>query len=93
MPDKESRAANSLPFLHAMGDVIMAWMNLWRATTASIKLAGKVKKKDVAFYNGEIKTARFFIQTELSITMGELAAVEEMSSAAIDMEEGEFGGL
>jgi alkylation response protein AidB-like acyl-CoA dehydrogenase len=85
--------ANSLPFLHAMGDVIMAWMNLWRATTAATKLAGKVKKKDMAFYNGEIKTARFFIQTELSIAMGKLAAIEAFCSAAIDMEEGEFGGV
>ncbi len=85
--------AHSLPFLTAMGDVIMAWMNLWRATTASQKLAGKCKKKDISFYNGEIKTARFFIQTELSVTMGKLASIEGACDAAIDMEDAEYAGL
>ncbi len=85
--------AHSWPFLTAMGDVIVGWMNLWRATTASIKLNGKCKKKDEAFYNGEIKTARFFIQTELSVTMGKLAAIEEGSDAAIAMEDSEYGGI
>ena len=85
--------ANSLPFLHCMGDVIMAWMNLWRATIASMKLAGKVKKKDLAFYNGQIKTARFYIETELSVTMGRLVGIESLCSAAVDMEDAEYGGL
>ena len=85
--------AHSLPFLYAMGDVILAWMHLWRATTASVKLTGKCKNKDITFYNGEIKTARFFIQTELPVTMGKMAAIEEGCSAAIDMEDAEYGGL
>jgi alkylation response protein AidB-like acyl-CoA dehydrogenase len=85
--------AHSLPFLHCMGDVIMAWMNLSRATIASVKLAGKIKKKDVAFYRGQIKTARFYIDTELALTMGKLSGIETLCSAAIDMEDAEYGGL
>ncbi|MBU1195818.1 MAG: acyl-CoA dehydrogenase [Proteobacteria bacterium] len=85
--------AHSLPFLTAMGDVIMAWMNLWRATTASKKLADKCKAKDATFYNGEIKTARFFIQTELCVTMGKLASIEGACDAAIEMEDAEYGSL
>ncbi|HCY85059.1 MAG TPA: acyl-CoA dehydrogenase [Desulfobacteraceae bacterium] len=84
--------AHSLPFLYAMGDVIMAWMLLWRAATASQKLAGKVKKKDLAFYEGEVKTAEFFICTEIPVTMGKLAAIEDGCSAAIDIADAGFGG-
>ena len=84
--------SHSLPFLYAMGDVIMAWMLLWRAATASEKLAGKVKKKDRAFYEGEIRTAEFFIRTELIVTMGKLAAIEGGCSAAIDIGDEGFGG-
>ena len=54
--------AHSLPFLHATGDVIMAWMLLWRAVTASEQLKREAKKRDVAFYRGQISTADFFIQ-------------------------------
>ncbi len=84
--------AHSLPYLHALGDVIMGWMLLWRAVTASEKLTGKVKKKDQTFYQGEITTAEFFIRTELVVTMGKLASIEEGCSAAIDIENAGFGG-
>ncbi len=85
--------AHSLPLLHVMGDVIMGWMLLWRAVVASEKLNGKCKKKDLAFYNGEIKTAEFFIRTELIVTMGKMEAIEEGCSAAIDIENDGFGSL
>ncbi len=85
--------AHSLPFLHAMGDTIVAWMLLWRSVTATEKLAGKCKKKDEVFYNGEIKTAQFFIQTEVPVTVGKLAGIIAGSTAAIDIDEAGFGGL
>jgi hypothetical protein len=85
--------AHSLPYLHVVGDVIMAWMLLWRAVVASEKLTQKCKKKDIAFYNGQIKTAEFFIRTELIMTMGKIAAIEEGCSAAIDIDDDGFGGL
>lgn len=85
--------AHSLPFLHAMGDTIVAWMLLWRAVTASEKLTGKVKGKDQAFYDGQIKTAQFFIQTEVPVTMGKVASIIACSTAAIDIDDAGFGGL
>ncbi len=91
--DIKGAFAHSLPFLHSMGDTIVAWMLLWRATTATEKLAGKCKKKDIAFYNGEIKTAEFFIQTEVPVTMGKIASIIAGSNAAIDIEDSGFGGL
>jgi hypothetical protein len=85
--------AHALPFLYAMGDTIMAWMLLWRAVVASEKLAGKPKKKDVAFYEGQIKTADFFIRTELPVTSGRIDAIQGGCAAAIEISDEGFGGL
>jgi hypothetical protein len=85
--------AHALPFLYAMGDTIMAWMLLWRAAVASEKLAGKPKRKDVAFYEGQIKTAEFFIKTELPLTAGRMEAISGGCAAAIEIDDEGFGGL
>ena len=85
--------AHSLPFLEAMGDVIMAWMLVWRAITASRKLEKGAKKKDVSFYNGQIKTMVFFMDTMMPETRGKMMAIEKMSPAAIDIDDAGFGGI
>jgi hypothetical protein len=84
--------AHSLPFLYAMSDTVMAWMLLWRATTAVSKIE-KASKKDNAFYEGQLKTADFFINSILPETMGKMNAIETATSAAIDMPDDGFGGL
>ena len=85
--------AHSLPFLHVIGDTIMAWMLLWRALTAATQLSGKSSKKDLAFYDGQIKTAEFFICTELAATMGKMNAIADSCAAAIQISDEGFGGL
>ncbi len=84
--------AHSLPFLHVAGDTITAWMLLWRAATAKPKLA-TAGKKDIAFYQGQIKTAEFFINTELPVTLGKMNAIEMGSPAAVEIADEAFGGL
>lgn len=42
------------PFLEITGDLINAWMLLWRAVIAEKKI-DSAKKKDADFYNGQIK--------------------------------------
>jgi hypothetical protein len=91
-PDFKVAFAHSLPFLHALGDVIMGWMLLWRAATAAPKLEG-AKGRDLPFYNGQIKTAQFFIETVLPVTRGKMKSVQAASPAALEMEEESFGGL
>ena len=86
--------AHSLPFLEAMGDVIMAWMLVWRASVASQKLDNaKTKKSDIAYYNGQIKTAEFFISTVLPGTMGRMSAIANTCPAAIEIDDEGFGGI
>lgn len=85
--------AHSLPLLDVVGDTIMTWMLLWRAVTATKKLALKPKKKDVTFYNGQITTARFFIETIVPTSMGKMMGIKGMSTAAMDMENDAYGSL
>lgn len=84
--------AHSLPFLYVMGDTIMGWMLLWRALEADPKISG-AKKKDKAFYRGQVQTAEFFMETVLPMTMGKMDAIMGSCSAAVEMEEASFGGL
>ncbi len=83
--------AHSLPYLDCMGDCVMAWMLLWRAIVADRQLKDNPKKKDTIFYNGQIKTAEFFIRTVVPTSMGRMEGIWDQSSAAIEMEDEAFG--
>lgn len=89
-PQMKVAFAHSVPFLDVMGDVILGWMHLWRASVATSKLE-KAKKKDRAFYEGQVKTARYFIQTVLPVTMGKMDVIAEGDPTAVDMAEEAFG--
>jgi alkylation response protein AidB-like acyl-CoA dehydrogenase len=91
-PNFKVAFAHSLPFLHAMGDVIMSWMLLWRAETAAPKIKGATAR-DLPFYRGQITTAQFFIETLLPVTRGKMESIQDASPAALEMEEESFGGL
>jgi len=103
--------AFAYPFLEASGDVIMAWMLLWRAVIAAPKLEKLVgstgleeginylerrakieKDRNAAFYEGQIKSAEFFINVMLPVTFGKMKAILESSSAAVEIPEVSFGG-
>ncbi|MBU1340128.1 MAG: acyl-CoA dehydrogenase [Proteobacteria bacterium] len=84
--------ANAHPFLDVTGDVIMAWMLLWRAVVAVQKIEDKPKKKDLEFYDGQLKSARFFINTVLPVTKGKMDAILFSDTAVVDISEAAFGG-
>ncbi len=85
--------AHSLPFLHAMGDTIMAWMLLWRAVVAEEKLSNNPNKKDKVFYSGQIKTAEFFIRTQIPASLGTMESIMDNCDAAIEIEDDAFGNF
>ncbi len=70
------------PLMEAAGDVVMAWMLLWRAGIAD----GKWEGRESAFYKGKIKTAQFFIRTQLPVTLGKLTAITPDNNPAAEME-------
>ncbi|MCP4746276.1 MAG: acyl-CoA dehydrogenase [Desulfobacteraceae bacterium] len=82
----------AVPFMEASGDVVMAWMLLWRAAIARQKLEGKAKKKDQKFYEGQIKSAEYFIQSIIPVTMGKMDAIMISSPSIVQIEEDSFGG-
>ncbi len=84
--------ANATPFLDVTGDVIMAWMLLWRAVVANEKLEQKPKKKDIDFYDGMLKSAQFFINTVLPVSKGKMDAVLLNDTAILEISEAAFGG-
>ncbi|MBS3809910.1 MAG: acyl-CoA dehydrogenase [Desulfobacterales bacterium] len=83
--------AYSYPFMDVCGDVVMAWMLVWRASIAEEALT-KAKKKDVAFYEGQIKSAQFFCNTVLPTTLGKINAILAMDGAAVEIDEASFIG-
>lgn len=79
------------PFMDVCGDVVMAWMLVWRASIAE-KALEKAKKKDVPFYEGQIKSAQFFCNTVLPVTMGKIQAILATDGAAVEIDEASFNG-
>ncbi len=82
--------AHAHPFMEVCGDVAMAWQLLWRASVAARKLE-KAKKKDVAFYEGQLKSAEYFINAVLPITLGKMNAILNNNGAAVEISEDAFG--
>ncbi len=104
-PQVMTAFAHAHPFLEVAGDVVMAWMLLWRASVAAPlleKLAGSFdsearrnaaeKNKNAAFYEGQIRSAEFFIQSVLPVTYGKMKAIMNSCDAAVEIPEVSFGG-
>jgi len=84
--------AHAYPFMEVSGDVVMSWLLLWRATIAAEKLENGAKKKDAAFYEGQLKSAEFFVHCVLPVTLGKMDAILATNSAVVDIAEDSFGG-
>jgi alkylation response protein AidB-like acyl-CoA dehydrogenase len=104
-PQVMSAFAFAQPFLDVVGDVIMAWMHLWRTVAAAPrleKLAGSLTpdarksaaqtNRQAAYYEGVLKTAEFYIRAVFPIAMGKMNAITDFSTAAVDMPDMALGG-
>lgn len=78
------------PFMEVCGDVTMAWQLLWRATVAARKMP-QAKKKDLAFYEGQLRSAEYFTNSILPITIGKMKAILNNNSAVVDITDEAFG--
>ncbi|MGD8703593.1 MAG: acyl-CoA dehydrogenase [Desulfosarcina sp.] len=91
-PKVMSAFAFAHPFMEAAGDVVLAWMLLWRGVVAAAKLEKGAKRKDKPFYEGQIKSLQYFVQAVLPITMGKMDAIMATCDAAVEISEDGFGG-
>ncbi|MBU1172066.1 MAG: acyl-CoA dehydrogenase [Proteobacteria bacterium] len=77
------------PLMEVTGDLVMAWMLLWRATVAITRTADK---KQASFYQGQIKSAEYFIHAMIPITLGKMESIKNCNDAAISIREDAFAG-
>ena len=84
--------AHAYSFMEVCGDVIMGWLLLWRASIAAQNLEKGTGKKDVAFYEGQIKSVEFFVNSILPVTRGKMNVILTTNPAAIEISEDAFGG-
>ncbi|MBU1172796.1 MAG: acyl-CoA dehydrogenase [Proteobacteria bacterium] len=71
-------------FQECCGDVVMAWMHLWRAAVAKGKIEG-AKKKDKAFYEAQVIGAEFFISHMLPVSLGKMDSVKALTNSIMAM--------
>lgn len=105
MSPKLSEAfAYAKPFLDVVGDVILAWMHVWRATIATTqleKIVGSLDPveriqqaavdKEVAFYEGVLQTAKFYINVVVPVTVGMMTAIQSGDTAILEISEASLG--
>jgi hypothetical protein len=77
-PDMLKAYAHANTFMEVAGDIVMAWMLLWRAMEAA-----KAPKKDIAYYTGQIYSAEHFIHTVIPVTIGKAVVIIDASDAAV----------
>lgn len=85
--------SHAYSFLEVTGDIVMAWMLLWRATIAAKKLENGATNKDTDFYKGQISSARFFISSILPVTRGKMEVILSSDDAVVQISENSFGGI
>jgi hypothetical protein len=88
------------PFLEIMGDVVLSWMLLWRAAVAYPELqkrlasAEKVdiirENSEAAFYDGQIRLARYYAFSILPLSMGRIKNIKHFDGSAVEMAEASF---
>ncbi|HDP81140.1 MAG TPA: acyl-CoA dehydrogenase [Spirochaetes bacterium] len=100
---------HSLPFLEAVGDVVLGWLHLWQLDTASRALDGLWQSKgavteeqknelvdesrDAAFYTGKIQSARHFINTRLPLVESKVETIRDTDCPALEIPETAFGAI
>jgi alkylation response protein AidB-like acyl-CoA dehydrogenase len=80
------------PLMDITGDILLAWMHLWRASIAAEAIEKGAKPKDKMFYEGQIKSAEFFIRVIIPVTKGKMEAIMDNCDAAIEISDEAFGG-
>ena len=90
-PDFKLAFAFAKPFLNVVGEVTMAWMMLWRAVIASRQREVVKKKKERLFYEGQLKTAAYYVFSILPETMGKMKGIAAGDGSVVEMDEASFG--
>ena len=78
---------SSVPFLLAVGDLLIGWLLLWHAEIALTALDAAPSERDAAFYRGKIAAANFFARNVLPRLTAERRIIETVDLEAMDLAE------
>lgn len=90
--DPELALANATLYLDSCGQVVVAWLWLQQAVTASNALATTAAAHDVDFYRGKISACRYFFRYELPRSVPSLNLVASLDDTCLRMHQAEFLG-
>ncbi|MGC1154926.1 acyl-CoA dehydrogenase C-terminal domain-containing protein, partial [Mycobacterium sp.] len=80
----------SVPFLLAVGDLLIGWLLLRQAEVGLIALDGDPGPADSAFYAGKITTAKFFAKNVLPRLTAEREIAANVDLAVMQLREEAF---
>lgn len=80
----------SVTYLHAVGDLLIAWRLLVQAEIAAVALDTGVSAADEAFYRGKLAAASFFTKTVLPTLPAARAVVENVDTDLMDVPDAAF---
>ena len=89
---------NCVPLMEVMGDLVMGWQLLWQATVAQPKLeelsggatgddlkAKVADNAEIAYYDGKVKTAQYYLGNLLPRTFGKLDQLKSEEDGYLEM--------
>ncbi|CAN3126525.1 acyl-CoA dehydrogenase [Mycobacterium sp. smrl_JER01] len=80
----------SVPFLLAVGDLLLGWLLLQQAQTALAALDHDVSERDRAFYSGKVATAKFFARNVLPQLTAQRTVLQAVDLTAMELSEAGF---
>jgi alkylation response protein AidB-like acyl-CoA dehydrogenase len=80
----------SVRFLHATGDLIIAWRLLEAAKVAQAALSGSPSEKDRLFYTGKVGVASWFAKNKLPLLSAVRSVIENLDNDIMHLDEAAF---
>lgn len=81
---------DAVPFLLAVGDLLLGWLLLQQAEIAQNALAGELSERDRAFYTGKVATGKFFAKNVLPRLTAQRAVLAAVDLTVMDVSEDAF---
>uniref|UniRef100_UPI000AC3A2BD acyl-CoA dehydrogenase C-terminal domain-containing protein n=1 Tax=Nocardia amamiensis TaxID=404578 RepID=UPI000AC3A2BD len=81
---------NSVRFLLAVGDLLVAWRLIVAAEIALAALDSGAEEQDRAFYQGKVAVASFFAKTVLPHLSAEWSIISDVDTSVMELDEAAF---
>lgn len=79
--------ANAQCFMNVFSSVVISWMWIRQAVVAEDALKQSLSDSDMAFYQGKLQAAKYFINWELPLVDRDIQLLNELDDSCSDMQE------